>query len=128
MTFFTYDDDEIPDDVIVVLETSSVLDIAEFEIFKLSYSHWYGKEAPPELIERIYSAYMFNSAVPPWVRQFCREVLSRERQGALDRRAFGIPDEPFVESRYRRGMRMTFFMVLYLIAIHLLAYLVTLDD
>ena len=70
----------VPADVQAVLDTAAVLDITEFDVFRLAYRDWYGRCAAPRTIERWFAAYMFEAAVPPWVRQFTRRVLA-QRQG-----------------------------------------------
>jgi len=127
MTFFTYDDNEIPDDVVVVLEASAALEISEFDLFELAYRQWYGKNAAREFIEKVYSGYMFGNLVPPWVRQFCREVVDLYEQNRLKPEDYGIELPVYNETMARKGLRYTFFIALYMVALHLFAYLVTLD-
>ncbi len=40
--------DPVPEDVAQVLETSSVLSISEFEVFRFAYASWYGRDCDEE--------------------------------------------------------------------------------
>jgi hypothetical protein len=73
----------VPADVQAVLDTAAVLDITEFEVFQLAHREWYGRPAATRTIERWFAAYMFEAAVPPWVRQFTRRALA-QRHGRFE--------------------------------------------
>ena len=82
-----------PPDVLAVVEASGLLAVSEFRIFELAYENWYGVETDEKTIERHFLPYMFQERVPHYVRAFTRRVLSLDRAGELDPRAFGIvPD------------------------------------
>ncbi|MDH3474938.1 MAG: hypothetical protein OEM59_14745 [Rhodospirillales bacterium] len=80
---------ELSEDARAVVEAAWALKIGEFDLFRLAHRRWYGAEADEKDLEARFARYMFQQSVPPWVRQFCREVLSRRQAGTLDRRAFG---------------------------------------
>ncbi|MEJ2343884.1 MAG: hypothetical protein P8076_10425 [Gammaproteobacteria bacterium] len=69
----------VPADVQAVLDAAAVLDITEFQVFELAHREWFGRPAPTRTIERWFAAYMFEAAVPPWVRQFTRRVLAQRQ-------------------------------------------------
>lgn len=70
-----------PDDTRLVLDAAAALEVQEYDLFVLAYRWWFGQEAPRQSLERTFVAYMFHHVVPPWVRQFAREVLSRADSG-----------------------------------------------
>ncbi len=110
------DEADIPPDVRAVLEASRALRVSEFDLFRLAYRRWHGAEPDEKALERVFVSYMFRQAVPLWVRQFCRQVLSAARAGALDRGAFGADRvarrEPLLH--YRRGFVALTMVVLFL--------------
>ena len=81
---------DIPEDVSQVLETSSVLAVSEFQVFRLAYASWYGRDGDEKTLERHFAPYMFGERVPPWVRSFTRRVLDLERRGRLEPDALGV--------------------------------------
>lgn len=124
MTFFTYDDDGIEQDTLDVLTASSALEITEFRLFELAYERWFGEPPIEEKMEPIYIRYMFRANAPFWVRQFCREVMAREKSGALDPREFGVFPAPESDSMVQRGLRYGMVILFVMLALHLVAILV----
>lgn len=125
MTFFSYDDDEVAQDTLDVLEASSILQITEFHLFELAYRRWFGDAPAEKRLESIYTAYMFRAIAPFWVRQFCRDVMARERSGCLDPAEFGVLPVPESASMVQRGVRYSMVVVLVMLALHLVAILVS---
>lgn len=125
MTFFTLDEDGLEPDARAVLSASALLEITEFRLFELAYQRWFGEAAAEKTIERFFTAYMFRSVVPPWVRQFCRDVLSRDGSGELEPREFGVLPREESDTMVARGLRYGTLIVFVLVALHLLAILVT---
>lgn len=125
MTFFTLDEDEIAPDERDVLTASAILSITEFHLFELAYEHWFGEKAGEKGIERYYVPYMFRSVVPPWVRQYCRDVLARDREGRLNPRDFGVLPREESPTMVQRGLRYVFIVLLVMVTLHLVAFLVS---
>lgn len=110
----------VTEDVRGVVDAAWALRVSEFNLFRLAYRRWYGGEPDIKWLEQIFAGYMFRQQVPPWVRQFCREVLARASAGALDRRAFGadtVPRREPAEIYPRRFIAIT-------MVVMVLAYLV----
>lgn len=78
------------DDTRRAMDAARALDIKEFDLFRLAWRHWHGDDSRPELIERAFGQYMMHGRVPPWVRQFARDVMRLEGNGTLDPRKFGV--------------------------------------
>lgn len=93
--FFVECEKSIPLDVRNVLDTAAMLQVTEFNLFRIAYRHWHGCDASERSIEQFFVPYMFRSIVPYWVRQLCRRVLQADAEGTLDPAEFGIT--PLVE-------------------------------
>ena len=109
-----------------VPEAARLLRISEFDLFRLAYRRWHGRDARTKALERAFASYMFQQHIPPWVRQFCREVLARAEAGGLDREEFEagsvprrdpVPDYP----RSFVGLTMVAMLMLYLLVIWFLS-------
>ncbi|MDX1540668.1 MAG: hypothetical protein R3349_04630 [Geminicoccaceae bacterium] len=100
-----FDEKNMPDDVADVLEAAALLQVTEFEFFRLAYRTWYGVEIGDDGLERYYLPYMFNKRVPSWVRHLAREVVGRADRGELDPRAFGVMPRQVTMDMYNRGLR-----------------------
>jgi len=125
MTFFTDDDHTVPPDTREVLEASSLLQITEFNLFELAHQRWFGSPADEQDLETTFARYMFAATAPPWVRKFCRDVADTERTGELDPLAFGVHPRVVPDTWLRRGLRHTLALATVVIALHLIAILVS---
>lgn len=63
------------DDAQRILWCAELLQKSEFEVFEMAYRAWYREEPDVARLERIFAGYMFDEAVPFWVRQFIRTTL-----------------------------------------------------
>ncbi len=77
-------DSSPPGDADLVIDAAAALGVREFDLFRLAYRRWYGREADDKRLERYFAPYMFHQIAPPWVRHMCREVRARAAEGRLD--------------------------------------------
>lgn len=66
----------------LVTEAAALLDVPEFELFALAHAWAHGRRPRAARLERTFVAYMFARRVPPWVRQYAREVLAASPRDA----------------------------------------------
>ena len=125
MTFFTSDDDTIPQDTRDVLAASSLLQITEFQLFELAYERWFGRQAKERELEARFARYMFASCAPYWVRQFCRDVSIVSADGSLDPRDFGVLPREVSDTWARRCLRHAAVMILVVVTLHRVAILIS---
>lgn len=100
-----------------VLSAAALLDITEFDLFRLAWTRWYGETAEDRVIEPFFVAYMFDRVVPVWVRHFARLVRRLARRRVLDRTALGV--ERLARSRrmVRRGTRYAVLIVTVIVSL-----------
>lgn len=125
MTFFTDDDHTVPQDTREVLAASSLLQITEFHLFELAYVRWFGRQAKEDELEACYARYMFAYRAPFWVRQYCREVETKDSDGSLDPRDFGVLPREVPDTWARRGLRHASLLLLLVVSLHLIAILIS---
>ncbi len=116
-------DEDIPSDVEEVLDVAAHLDIREFDVFHLAYSWWHGHSSTDSKIEPFFVKYMFESVVPPWVRQFTRMALRLREEGRLDRDQFGIHRLPADAKMVSQGIRHGIILVAVLSTLFIIAHL-----
>jgi hypothetical protein len=100
-----FDEKSMSGDVADVLEAAALLQITEFELFRIAYRRWHGVTLDDDDLERHYLPYMFKGRVPLWVRKMAREVIGEAEAEALDPRAYGILPKPLTMDMYNRGLR-----------------------
>ena len=73
-----------------VREAAAALEVKEFDLFALAHRWWFGRGADAQVLERVFAAYMFAGAVPPWARHYAREILRELRSAAPDLTRLGL--------------------------------------
>jgi len=73
-----------------VANAAKLLQISEFRFFQIAYFQWYGRGIAENQLEYIFSEYMFEDIVPPWVRHFSRTVLACNEDGGIDPSNYNI--------------------------------------
>lgn len=73
----------------MVLDASALLDVTEFDLFRLAYRRRFGRQPNERMLETVFADYMLRGEVPGWVRTLCREVILRRNGGTLDAEAIG---------------------------------------
>lgn len=87
-------DPEIDGDVDNVLKVAALLDTSEINVFRLSYSRWFGARPSKGLVEKAFVRYMFRDQVPVWVRDFTRQLVQRSQSETIDPAEFGLREPP----------------------------------
>ncbi len=87
-----------------VLEAAAALEIKEFDLFALAHRWWFGRPLDRQALERVFAAYMFAGAVPPWARHYAREILRELRSAAPDLTRLGL-QRPRATARPPRQVR-----------------------
>ncbi len=96
------------EDVQAVVYAAAVLQISEFEVFRLAYQEWFGHPAENREMEACFHRYMAATQVPPWVRSFVRRIRKLAEEGQLDLRAFGlVPPSPASKARIILGLNVS---------------------
>ena len=101
-------DPELSEDVVGVLDSAGLLEVSEFQVFRMAYKSWFGEpagESDLRALDRYFFDYLYRDRVPPWVRAFTREVVRRERAGALDLADYGIVHQPPTPTMIYLGIR-----------------------
>ena len=101
-----FDEKRMSSDVADVLEGAALLQVTEFEFFRIAYRRWFGADIDDHRLERHYLPYMFKSHVPAWVRHLAREVIGRAESDQLDPQEFGVQPRPLTMDMYHRGLRL----------------------
>lgn len=118
-------DENMEPEIQRVLDTSAILEITEFEVFRLSYDRWFGIPANDALIEPFFCDYMFGMVVPSWVNHFTRKVMELYNQGQLDPTTYGILPKPFSNAAARMGIQIAVIITTIMVCLILLAENVT---
>jgi hypothetical protein len=61
----------------VLRDAAKILDISEYDVLYHAYEHWYGKNAPTELINRAFFNYLKTQQPPHWARHYALDIIAR---------------------------------------------------
>ena len=100
-----FDEKKMSGDVADVLEAAALLEVTEFELFRIAYRRWFHAEIDDTELERLYLPYMFKNQVPIWVRQLTRQVLKDADRDGLDPKTYGVMPKLLTMDMYNRGLR-----------------------
>jgi hypothetical protein len=118
-------DEHMEPEIQRVLDTAAILEITEFEVFRLSYDRWFGTPANDAIIEPFFCDYMFGMVVPSWVNHFTRKVVKLYDAGQLDPTRYGIFPKPLSHASVRMGIQIAVIITTLLICLIMLADNVT---
>lgn len=104
-------DTDLCPDIHSVLDAAAILDISEYELFRLAYERWHGAGIDEQALEPFFVAYMFKDTVPLWVRDFARLVQRQSQRGTLDFQEMGVNLRPRTPQMVRRGTRFAVTLV-----------------
>ena len=104
-------DEDLRPDIHSVLDAAAILDITEYELFRIAYERWHGDEVDENSLEPFFVAYMFSDVVPLWVRDFARLVQRHSQLGTLDSQELGVDLHPRTPQMVRRGTRFAVTLV-----------------
>lgn len=117
-----YFDEDIDPDLWDLLQTSSLLEIKEFDVFKLAYKEWFGHLPKAHVSEAHFANYMFNQQIPVWVRRYTRKVIELHERDALNPRELGVY-QPLPSRKLKRiGKIYTVILLTVLLYLTFLAY------
>ena len=77
-----------------VAAASRLLQVSEFEFFRIAHFSWYGREMSEEAAEQPFSGYLLRQEIPFWVRHLARRVRELHSRSALDPGEFGVDRPP----------------------------------
>jgi hypothetical protein len=77
-------------DLELVGQVADMLQVSEFELFRVAYCQWFGRYLPDRKMEYHFSSYLFHGTLPFWVHHMVRKAAERMRRGELDPAEFSV--------------------------------------
>ncbi len=64
------------DDLNLVSEAAGMLEVSDFDIFRLGYYHWFQEEEDFSALENLFGKFITNRAdCPFWARDYARKIV-----------------------------------------------------
>jgi hypothetical protein len=69
---------------------SGVLQISEYELFRIAHNCWFDYEIGEKRLESLFIEYLSTGNAPYWVNDFARKAHEKFKAGKLDYKEYGI--------------------------------------
>jgi hypothetical protein len=101
---------------------AGVLQISEYEVFRISYQNWFGHPITESRLDSLFKDYLASCEAPFWVNDFVRKVHEKFQAGELNYKDYGIKRRVF-----DRRTKITGWIIITLLAIlmSIYSYLIT---
>lgn len=105
----------VDDEVKLIGFISSILQISEYEFFRIAYQSWFNRPITEKRLDLLFKDYLANGSVPYWVNDFARKAHEKFKAGELDYRDFGIKRRVCDRKTRIKGWFITAFLFLLLL-------------
>jgi hypothetical protein len=106
----------IDDETKLIGFIAAVLQISEYEIFRIAYLHWFNHQITENRLDSLFKDYLADGAVPYWVNDFARKAHEKFKSGELNYKDYGITRRVCDRRTRIKGWIITVFLVLLMIA------------
>ena len=59
----------------VLTRAANILDISEYEVLGRAYVHWHGSDAPNQVLQLTFSAYLKTQELPHWAKHYALHII-----------------------------------------------------
>ena len=112
----------VDDEAKLVGFMAGVLQISEYEFFRIAYQNGFNHQITEERLDSLFKDYLATSEAPYWVNDFARKVHVRFKAGKLNYKDYGIKRR---SSNRRTRIRGWVIITSLLILMLIYSYLIT---
>jgi hypothetical protein len=105
----------VDDEVKLIGFISSILQISEYEFFRIAYQSWFNRPITEKRLDLLFKDYLATGSVPYWVNDFARKAHEKFKAGELDYRDYGIKRRVCDRKTRIKGWFITAFLFLLLL-------------
>ena len=80
----------VDDEAKLVGFAAAVLQISEYELFRLAYQKWFDHPISENRLDALFKDYLASTTVPYWVNDFARKAHEKFKAGELNYKDYGI--------------------------------------
>lgn len=91
---------------------SAVLQISEYELFRIAYQNWFNRPIPEKRLDILFKDYLANNSTPYWVNDFVRKAHEDFKAGKLNYKDYGIKRRVCDRRSKIKGWLITFFLII----------------
>ncbi len=102
----------IDDETKLIGFISAVLQISEYELFRIAYQNWFNRPIPEKRLDILFKDYLANNSTPYWVNDFARKAHEDFKAGKLNYKDYGIKRRVCDRSSKIKGWLITFSLII----------------
>lgn len=99
---------------------AAVLQISEYELFRIAYLHWFNHPITEKRLDFLFKEYLADGVVPYWVNDFARKAHEKFKAGKLNYKDYGITRRVCDRKTRMKGWIITIFLVVLMIVYSIL--------
>ena len=80
----------VDDETKLIGLVSGILQISEYEIFRIAYQRWFDHAISEKRLDSLFKDYLMSGLAPYWVNDFARKAHEKFLAGELDYKDYGI--------------------------------------
>ena len=80
----------VDDETKLVGFTAGVLQISEYEVFRIAHLKWFDRPISDKRLDSLFREYLASGETPYWVNDFARKVHEKFKAGELNYKDYGI--------------------------------------
>jgi primase-polymerase (primpol)-like protein len=80
----------VDDETKLIGLVSGILQISEYEIFRIAYQRWFDHAISEKRLDSLFKDYLMSGLAPYWVNDFARKVHEKLKAGELNYKDYGI--------------------------------------
>ena len=102
----------IDDETKLIGFISAVLQISEYELFRIAYQNWFNRPIPEKRLDILFKDYLANCSTPYWVNDFVRKAHEDFKAGKLNYKDYGIKRRVCDRRSKIKGWLITFSLII----------------
>ena len=79
----------IDDETKLIGFISAVLQISEYELFRIAYQNWFNRPIQEKRLDILFKDYLADNSTPYWVNDFVRKAHEDFKAGKLNYKDYG---------------------------------------
>lgn len=105
----------VDDETKLVVFIAALLQISEYELFRIAYEQWFNRPISESRLETLFKDYLAHGNPPYWVNDFVRKAHEKFKAGVLNYKDYGIKRRVCDRRTRIKGWLITAFLLVFLI-------------
>ena len=102
----------IDDETKLIGFISAVLQISEYELFRIAYQNWFNRPIQEKRLDILFKDYLVDNSTPYWVNDFVRKAHEDFKAGKLNYKDYGIKRRVCDRRSKIKGWLITFSLII----------------